>query len=128
MPKNIVLCCDGTNNQLDGHHTKGCRKGIGKYEKLSATFKIDDQTVMITSKKVGFNYVKFTAELAGKPESLDNNGAGTSDGEAVLANVMNDAGEEVLVDNGRLTRQGGPQTSLRDDCCGSAASRGLNPN
>lgn len=25
MPKNIVLCCDGTNNQFDGHHTNVIR-------------------------------------------------------------------------------------------------------
>lgn len=25
MPKNIVLCCDGTNNQFDGHHTNVTR-------------------------------------------------------------------------------------------------------
>jgi uncharacterized protein (DUF2235 family) len=25
MPKNLVLCCDGTNNQFDGHHTNVLR-------------------------------------------------------------------------------------------------------
>lgn len=25
MPKNLVLCCDGTNNQFDGHHTNVIR-------------------------------------------------------------------------------------------------------
>ena len=25
MPKNIVVCCDGTNNQFDGYHTNVIR-------------------------------------------------------------------------------------------------------
>jgi len=25
MPKNLVLCCDGTNNQFDGYHTNVVR-------------------------------------------------------------------------------------------------------
>ena len=96
-------------HEISGYTPKDAEKAFDRYEKLSATLKIDDQTVMITSKKVGFNYVKFTAELAGKPESLDNNDAGASDGEAVLANVMNDAGDEVLVNNVRLIFIAGTQ-------------------
>jgi hypothetical protein len=96
-------------HEISGYTPKDAESAFGRYEKLPATLEIDDQTVMITSKKVGFNYVKFTAELAGKPESLDNNDAGTSDGQVVLANVMNDAGDEVLVDNVRLIFIAGTQ-------------------
>jgi len=88
---------------------KDAESAFGRYEKLSATLEIDSQIVTITSKKVGFNYVKFIAQLAGKPDSLDNNDAGTSDGQVVLANVMNNAGDEVLVDNVRLIFIAGTQ-------------------
>ncbi len=96
-------------HEISGYTPKDAEKAFGNYEKLSATLEIDNQTVMITSKQVGFNYVKFTAELAGKPESLDNSDAGTSDGQVVLANVMNNAGDEVLVDNVRLIFIAGSQ-------------------
>src|SRR5437667_382198 len=89
-------------HEILGYTPKDAEKAFGNYEKLSATLEIDDQTVKITSKKVGFNYVKFTAQLAGKAESLANNDAGTPDGQVVLANVMNNAGDEVFVDNVRL--------------------------
>jgi hypothetical protein len=96
-------------HEISGYTPKDSEKAFGNYEKLSATLDIDDQTVTITSKKVGFNYVKFTAELAGRPESLDNNDAGTPDGQVVLANVMNNAGDEVLVDSVRLIFIAGTQ-------------------
>jgi hypothetical protein len=96
-------------HEISGYTPKEAEKAFGNYEKLSATLEIDGQTVTITSKKVGFNYVKFTAQLAGTPESLDNNDAGTSDGEVVLANVMNNAGDEVFVDNVRLIFIAGTQ-------------------
>jgi hypothetical protein len=96
-------------HEISGYTPKEAENAFGNYEKISATFEIDGQTVTITSKKVGFNYVKFTAQLAGKPESLDNNDAGMSDGQVVLANVMKDAGDEVLVDNVRLIFIAGTQ-------------------
>lgn len=98
-------------HEISGYTPKDAEKAFGNYEKLSATLEIDDQTVTITSKKVGFNYVKFTAELAGKPEPLDNNDEGTSDGQVVLANVMNNAGDEILVDNVRLIFIAGTEPS-----------------
>lgn len=94
-----------------GYTAKDAEKAFGNYEKLSATFTFAEQTVTITGKKVGYNYVKFTAELAGKPEPLDQNDSGTSDGQAVLANVMNDAEDDVLVDNVRLIFIAGTQPS-----------------
>jgi hypothetical protein len=96
-------------HEISGYTPKDAESAFGRYEKLSAAFDIDSQTVTITSKKVGFNYVEFTAQLAGKPESLDNNDAGTSDGQVVLANVMNNAGDEVSVDNVRLIFTAGTQ-------------------
>ncbi len=89
-------------HEISGYTPKDADTAFGNYEKLPVTLEIDDQSVTITSKKVGFNYVKFTAELAGKLEALDNNDAGTSDGQAVLVSVMNNAGDDVLVDNVRL--------------------------
>ncbi len=90
---------------------KDAEKAFGNYEKLSATISIGDETVTITSKKVGFNYVKFAAELAGKREALDENESGASDGQVVIANVMNNAEDEVLVDNVRLIFIAGTQPS-----------------
>src|SRR5882762_9377843 len=69
-------------HEINGFTPKDAESAFGRYEKLSASLEIDDQTVTITSKQVGFNYVKFVAQLAGKPDSLDNNNAGT----AVLVN------------------------------------------
>ena len=96
-------------HEISGYTPKDSEKAFGNYEKLSATLDIGDETVTITSKKIGFNYVSFIAQLAGKPESLDNNDAGISDGQVVLANVMNDAGDEVFVDNVRLIFIAGTQ-------------------
>lgn len=96
-------------HEISGYTPSDPKDAFDRYEKLSATFTIDNKTVTVTSKKVGFNYVKFTAQLAGKPESLDNNDGGTSDGQVVLANVMKDAGDDVLVDNVRLIFIGGTQ-------------------
>jgi hypothetical protein len=89
-------------HEINGFTPKDAESAFGRYEKLSASLEIDDQTVTITSKQVGFNYVKFVAQLAGKPDSLDNNNAGTTDGQVVLANVMDNAGDAVLVNNVRL--------------------------
>jgi hypothetical protein len=96
-------------HEIPDYSPKDAESAFGNYEKLSATFDIQDQTVTISSKKAGFNYVKFTAQLAGKPDSLDTNDVGTSDGQVVLANVMNNAGDEVLVDNVRLIFIAGTQ-------------------
>lgn len=41
--------------------------------------------------------MKFTAELAGRPEALDENESGASDGQVVIANVMNNAEDDVLM-------------------------------
>lgn len=98
-------------HEITGYTPKDAEKAFGNYEKLSATITIDDETVTITSKRVGFNYVKFTAELAGKPEALDENESGASDGQVVLANVMNNAEDEVFVDNVRLIFIAGTQAS-----------------
>jgi hypothetical protein len=95
--------------EIPEYEPKDAESAFGRYEKLSATLEIDSEAVMITSKKVGFNYVKFAAQLAAKPDSLDNNDAGTTDGQVVLANVMNNAGDEVLVDNVRLIFIAGTQ-------------------
>jgi len=81
---------------------KDAESAFGRYEKLSANLEIGDQTVTITSKMVGFNYVGFVAQLAGKRESLDKNDAGAIDGEVVLANVMDNEGDTVLVNDVRL--------------------------
>jgi hypothetical protein len=97
--------------EILGYTPKDAEKAFGNYEKLSATINIDDETITITSKKVGFNYVKFTAELAGTPEALDDNDSGGSDGQVVIANVMNNAEDEVLVDNVRLIFIAGTQSS-----------------
>lgn len=51
---------------------------------------------------MGYNYVKFTAQLAGKPDNLDPNDEGQSDGQAVLANIIGAEGDNVLVNNLRL--------------------------
>src|SRR6266496_1883131 len=99
----------GSLQEIPEFAPKDAESAFGRYEKLSATLEIDSQTVMITSKKVGFNYVKFTAQLAGKPDSLDKNDAGAVDGQVVLANVMNNAGDEVLVDKVRLIFTAGTQ-------------------
>lgn len=88
--------------EVPGFAAHDAEKAFERYEKMSATIEIDAQTIMVTSKKVPFNYVKFVAQLAGKPDSLDNNDAGTVDGQVVLANVMKNAEDEVLVDNVRL--------------------------
>jgi hypothetical protein len=98
-------------HEISGYAPKDAEHAFGNYEKLSATFTIDNETVTITSKKVGFNYVKFTAELAGKREPLDENELGVSDGQAVIANVMNNTEDEVLVDNVRLIFIAGTQPS-----------------
>ena len=97
--------------EISGYTAKDAEKAFGNYEKLSATISIDNETVTITSKKVGFNYVKFTAELAGRPEPLDENDSGASDGRVVIANVMNDDEDEILVDNVRLIFIAGTQPS-----------------
>jgi hypothetical protein len=96
-------------HDIPGYTPKDAEKAFGNYEKLSAKFQIDNQTVMITSKKVGYNYVSFIAEIAGKRETLDNNGTDAPDGEVLLANVMNNAGDEVLVENVRLILIAGTQ-------------------
>lgn len=85
--------------EIPGYTPKDAESAFGRYEKLSATLEIDDQTVTITSKQVGFNYVQFIAQLSGKPATLDNNDAGAADGQVVLANVMDNAGEAILVEN-----------------------------
>ena len=88
--------------EINGYAPKDAESAFGRYEQLSATLDIADQAVTITSKQVGFNYVAFTAQLAGKPDSLDNNDAGATDGQVVLANVMDNAGDAVLVNDVRL--------------------------
>ncbi len=88
--------------EINGYTPKDAESAFGRYEQLSTTLDIADQTVTITSKQVGFNYVTFTAQLAGKPGSLDNNDAGAIDGQVVLANVMDNAGDAVLVNDVRL--------------------------
>lgn len=89
-------------HEVEGYTPKDAETAFGAYQKLSATFQFEDDTVAITSKKVGFNYVKFIAELTGKTEPLDNNDHGDADGQVVLANVMKDEGDDVLVENVRL--------------------------
>ena len=96
-------------HNVQGFTPYDAETAFGRYEKVPVTLEVDDTSVVISSKKVPYNYTMFTAELAGKPESLDNNDAGTSDGQVVLANVMNNAGDEVLVDNIRLIFIAGTQ-------------------
>lgn len=87
---------------IQGYTPKDAETAFGNYEQLSATLVIDDQTIAVTSKRVGYNYVKFLAQLAGKPDTLDNNDAGQADGQVVLANILDNAGDQVLVNNVRL--------------------------
>lgn len=65
-------------------------------------FSFEADTVTITSKKIGFNYVRFIAELTGKPDPLDKSDDGNIDGQVVLANVMSEDEDDVLVENVRL--------------------------
>jgi hypothetical protein len=88
--------------EIQGYTPKDAQTAFGNYEKLSTTLVIGAQTISLTSKQVGDNYVKFTAQLAGKPVSLDKNDAGQADGQVVLANIMDNAGDLVLVNNMRL--------------------------
>lgn len=108
--------------EIPGYTPKDAESAFGHYEKLSATLEMNDQTVTITSKQVGFNYVKFTAQLAGKPQALDQNDAGATDGQVVLANVMNNAGDEVLVNNVRLVFIAGTSPALELAQAGDGAT------
>ncbi len=96
-------------HQISGFTPKDAEAAFDQYEKLKATLRIADDNITITSKKVGFNYVGFVAEIAGKPERLDDNDSGTPDGQAVLATVLKNSGDEVLVDNLRLIFIAGTQ-------------------
>ncbi len=87
--------------EIENFTPKDAEAAFGRYEQLSATLEIADETVTITSKMVGFNYVGFIAQLAGKPDILKND-VGAIDGQVVLANVMDDQGDAVLVNNVRL--------------------------
>jgi len=85
-----------------GYTPKDPDTAFGQYEKLSTTIQIGADTVSLASKQVGYNYVKFTAQLAGKPDNLDPNDEGQTDGLVVLANIMGSEGDNVLVNNLRL--------------------------
>jgi len=87
---------------INGYTPKDPDTAFGQYEKLSTTIQIAANTVTLTSKQVGYNYVKFTAQLAGKPDNLDPNDEGQTDGQVVLANIMGSEGDDVLVNNLRL--------------------------
>jgi hypothetical protein len=86
---------------IQGYTPKDAQTAFGNYEKLSTTLVITAQTISLTSKQIGDNYVKFIAQLAGKPVSLDKNDAGQVDGQVVLANILGNA-DQVLVNNVRL--------------------------
>lgn len=87
---------------INGYTPKDPDTAFGEYEKLSTTIQIAANTVTLTSKQIGYNYVKFTAQLAGQPDHLDPNDEGQSDGQAVLANIIGTEGDNVLVNNLRL--------------------------
>jgi hypothetical protein len=87
---------------INGYTPKDPDTAFKEYEKLSTTIQIAANTVTLTSKQVGYNYVKFTAQLAGKPDNLDPNDEGQSDGQVVLANILGSEGDNVLVNNLRL--------------------------
>jgi hypothetical protein len=87
---------------IQGYTPKDAQTAFGNYEKLSTTLVITAQTISLTSKQIGDNYVKFIAQLAGKPVALDKNDAGQVDGQVVLVNILNNAGDQVLVNNVRL--------------------------
>ena len=102
-------------HQIQGFTPKQAEDAFDRYEKLKATLNINDDSITITSKKIGFNYVGFVAEIAGKPERLDDNDSGTSDGQTVLATVLKDNGDETLVDNVRLIFIAGTQAEAELD-------------
>jgi len=87
---------------INGYTPKDPDTAFGEYEKLSTTIQIAANTVTLTSKQIGYNYVRFTAQLAGKPDNLDPNDEGQTDGQVVLANIIGDTSDTVLVNNLRL--------------------------
>jgi hypothetical protein len=89
-------------HEIPGFTPKDAATAFGRYEQLSATIDSDDQTVTITAKQVGFNYVKFNAQLAGTALPLDTDDSGKPDGKVILANILDDQADGVLVNNVRL--------------------------
>lgn len=55
--------------------------------------------------------MKFIAQLAGKPDTLDKHDSGAADGHVGLANVMDNEGDAVLVNNVRLIFIAGTQAA-----------------
>ena len=66
------------------------------YENLPVTIKVSNTSVTLRSKKAGYNYVQFYAQLAGKPKATDDGG------KLVMVDVSNDPEGEVIVNNVRL--------------------------
>lgn len=69
---------------------------FSSYEKLSVTVSSTKTAITLSSKRAGYNYVQFYADLASKADRLDDGGY------VALANVKNDSEGDVLVDNVRL--------------------------
>jgi hypothetical protein len=87
---------------INGYQPKDADTAFGQYEMLSTTIQIDADTITLTSKMIGYNYVQFTAQLAGAPENLDPDSSGAPDGQVVLASIMGSEPDNVLVNNLRL--------------------------
>ena len=66
------------------------------YEKLTITLSASATAVTLSSKMAHYNYVEFFAEALGTPQDLDDGGLVT------LANILEDSGGDVIVNNVRL--------------------------
>jgi len=77
-----------TLHSIAGFTPKDPAAAFAAYEKLSLSLRVNQTAVTLDSKKVGFNYVRFTMKTMGRRTILKDGGL------AVVADVLPDDGEE----------------------------------